>query len=264
MNEWLLGRVRLRDRAGARPGSGRADADHRHVASADPEKHVDSGGERRWEVTSASGQHLRFSAERRPPRGRAFSALGRTSTRTSSGTSRTTRASGRPAGAPQACLPLLFEAAKGADPARPCFSAVRSAGLLLPCVQPLGGGDFDAVAVQPYTYGAPNNRLEQHVHAYGPHLRQRVPGDPGGIRATMVAFGDADKDVWLTEFGYSTTSQDGSISQRPGHVPARPTATSRRFPVGEDALLVRGPRRPLTRTRTLRAGSAPPRTGLGG
>ena len=28
----------------------------------------------------------------------------------------------------------------------------------------------------------------------------------------MVAFGDADKDVWLTEFGYSTTSQDGGVS----------------------------------------------------
>ena len=28
----------------------------------------------------------------------------------------------------------------------------------------------------------------------------------------MVAFGDADKDVWLTEFGYSTTTQDGGVS----------------------------------------------------
>jgi hypothetical protein len=28
----------------------------------------------------------------------------------------------------------------------------------------------------------------------------------------MVAFGDEEKDVWLTEFGYSTTTQDGGVS----------------------------------------------------
>jgi Glycosyl hydrolase catalytic core len=28
----------------------------------------------------------------------------------------------------------------------------------------------------------------------------------------MVAFGDEEKDVWLTEFGFSTTTQDGGVS----------------------------------------------------
>jgi hypothetical protein len=32
------------------------------------------------------------------------------------------------------------------------------------------------------------------------------------IRRSMVAFGDAGKQVWLTEFGYSSTTQDGGVS----------------------------------------------------
>ena len=79
-----------------------------------------------------------------------------------------------------------------------------------------GGKDlFDAVGVHPYTYGVDpevswmgtNSGEDPHRLSYNsfPALKE--------VRATMEAHGDAHKKVWITEFGYSTTSADGGVSE---------------------------------------------------
>jgi hypothetical protein len=77
-----------------------------------------------------------------------------------------------------------------------------------------GGPYFDAVAVHPYTFGAnPDESREGSGPGQDPN---RISPDvfPAikEIRATMDRFGDSAKQVWITEFGYSTTSQDGGTT----------------------------------------------------
>jgi hypothetical protein len=85
----------------------------------------------------------------------------------------------------------------------------------LEAVYRAGGGDyFDAVAVQPYTYGVGPTDLWRGVHDWEDPDRISINAFPAiqEVRRSMVAFGDEEKDVWLTEFGYSTTRQDGGVS----------------------------------------------------
>jgi polysaccharide biosynthesis protein PslG len=185
-------------------------------ASADPAKHAD-GGERTWELTyrptraSDYGDVVGFVVEHFSARGvHAFQLWNEPN-----------HPRFWPSG-PSASeyLPLLregYRAAKQADPA----STVLLGGLsksdfyYLEDLYRLGGGDyFDAVAVQPYTYGVDPAAAWNGVHDWEDHDRISVNAFPAikEVRASMVAFGDADKDVWLTEFGYSTTSGDGGVS----------------------------------------------------
>jgi hypothetical protein len=78
-----------------------------------------------------------------------------------------------------------------------------------------GGGYFDAVAVHPYTYGVDPAVAWKGVNAGEDRNRISWNAFPAikEVKATMSAFGDAGKQVWITEFGYSTTSGDGGVSQ---------------------------------------------------
>jgi hypothetical protein len=117
-------------------------------------------------------------------------------------------------------LPLLragYQAAKRADPGATVLlgGLSKSDFYYLEDLYRLGGGAyFDAVAVQPYTFGVDPTAAWYGVHAWEDPRRVSINAFPAirEIRSSMVAFGDADKDVWLTEFGYSTTRQDGGVS----------------------------------------------------
>lgn len=64
----------------------------------------------------------------------------------------------------------------------------------------LGAGKaFDGVAYHPYARGSPV--------APGAALVRQVPL----LRAVMVHAGDADKDIWVTEFGYPITAARGAV-----------------------------------------------------
>ena len=186
-------------------------------ASADPDKHVDSGGERRWEVTyrptraSDYGDAVRFVVEHFAARGVHTFQLWNEPNHPRFWPSGPSAAS---------YLPLLragYEAAKEVDPAATVLlgGLSKSDFYYLEDLYRLGGGDyFDAVAVQPYTYGVDPTTAWNGVHEWEDPDRISINAFPAirEIRASMVAFGDADKDVWLTEFGYSTTTQDGGVS----------------------------------------------------
>jgi hypothetical protein len=78
-----------------------------------------------------------------------------------------------------------------------------------------GGRDyFDAVAVHPYTYGVDPTVSWNGVNAGEDPARLSKNAFPAikEIRRSMEAFGDAAKKVWITEFGYSTTTGDGGVS----------------------------------------------------
>jgi hypothetical protein len=186
-------------------------------ASADPEKHVDSGGERRWEVTyrptraTDYGDAVRIVVEH-------FAALG---VHTFQLWNEPNHPRFWPSGPSAASyLPLLragYEAAKEADPGATVLlgGLSKSDFYYLEDLYRLGGGNyFDAVAVQPYTYGVDPTVAWNGVHSWEDPDRISINAFPAirEIRASMVAFGDAEKDVWLTEFGYSTTTQDGGVS----------------------------------------------------
>ncbi len=186
-------------------------------ASADPAKHVDDQGERRWETTyrptrsSDYGDIVRFVVAH-------FSAKG---VHTYQVWNEPNHPRFWPSG-PDAAeyIPMLragYEAAKGAD----AGSTVLLGGLsksdfyYLEDVYRLGGGAyFDAVAVQPYTYGVRPTAAWNGVHAWEDPDRISINAFPAiqEVRNSMVAFGDEEKDVWLTEFGYSTTTRDGGVS----------------------------------------------------
>jgi hypothetical protein len=188
-------------------------------ASADPAKEVMPSGERRWEVTyrptraSDYGDIVRFVVEH-------FSELGVHAYQLWNEPNHLRFWPSGPSAA--AYLPLLregYEAAKAADPG----STVLLGGLsksdfyYLEDLYRLGGGDyFDAVAVQPYTYGVDPTASWRGVHAWEDPDRISINAFPAikEVRASMVAFGDAEKDVWLTEFGYSTTTREGGVSAR--------------------------------------------------
>ena len=77
-----------------------------------------------------------------------------------------------------------------------------------------GGPYFDAVGVHPYTFGEDPGLTSNGAGAGQDRGRLSVDVFPAieEIKATMDAFGDSDKQVWITEFGYSTTSQDGGVT----------------------------------------------------
>jgi polysaccharide biosynthesis protein PslG len=186
-------------------------------ASADPAKHVDGDGERRWNVT--------YSPTRPADYGDAvrlvvahFSALG---VHTYQIWNEPNHPRFWPSG-PSAAeyLPLLregYRAAKEADPTATVLlgGLSKSDFYYLEDLYRRGGGAyFDAVAVQPYTFGVDPTASWDGVHEWEDPDRISINAFPAikEVRASMVAFGDAGKDVWLTEFGYSTTTQDGGVS----------------------------------------------------
>ncbi len=186
-------------------------------ASGDPGKRVDGDGERRWEVTwrptraADYGDIVGAVVER-------FSALG---VHTYQLWNEPNHPRFWPSG-PSAAeyLPLLregYRAAKEADPSATVLlgGLSKSDFSYLEDLYRLGAGAyFDAVAVQPYTFGVDPTASWKGVHEWEDPDRISVNAFPAikEVRASMAAFGDAEKDVWLTEFGYSTTTQDGGVT----------------------------------------------------
>jgi polysaccharide biosynthesis protein PslG len=186
-------------------------------ASADPAKHVDGQGNRRWEATyrpadpSDYGDLVRFAVEHFSARGvHAYQIWNEPN-----------HPRFWPSG-PDAreYVPLLragYEAAKAADPGATVLlgGLSKSDFYYLEDVYRAGGGPyFDAVAVHPYTHGVDPTAAWNGVHAWEDPDRISINAFPAvqEIRRSMVAFGDAGKQVWLTEFGYSTTTNDGGVS----------------------------------------------------
>jgi hypothetical protein len=188
-------------------------------ASADPARYVDGGGTPRWEVTyrpqrmSDYGDFVRFVVGHFAPKGVHTYMIWNEPNHPRFWPS------GPDANAYVPMLRAGHDAVKAASPE----STVLLGGLsksdfsYLEDLYRLGGGRyFDAVAVQPYTYGVDPTVSWKGVHAWEDPDRISVNAFPAikEVRASMVAFGDADKDVWLTEFGYSTTTGDGGVSPR--------------------------------------------------
>lgn len=186
-------------------------------ASADPAKHVDGQGNRQWEVTyrptrsSDYGDAVRLVVEH-------FSARG---VHTYQIWNEPNHPRFWPSG-PDATeyVPMLragYEAVKAADPGATVLlgGLSKSDFYYLEDVYRAGGGAyFDAVAVHPYTYGVDPTAAWNGVHEWEDPSRISINAFPAiqEIRRSMEAFGDAGKQVWLTEFGYSTTTQDGGVS----------------------------------------------------
>lgn len=187
-------------------------------ASSDPEKHVDAEGERRWNRfyqpanPADYGDIVRFVVDHFRAKGvHAYEIWNEPNHEWfwPSGPS------------PAAYVPLLkagYVAAKAADSG----STVLLGGLAksdfeyLEGVYRAGGGRyFDAVAVHPYTYGVdpavswngvnPGEDLDRISKNAFPAIRE--------IKKTMDAHGDGDKQVWITEFGFSTTTGTGGVSE---------------------------------------------------
>jgi hypothetical protein len=111
-----------------------------------------------------------------------------------------------------ALLKTTYPAIKKADPA----SFVITGGLaqvpqtdvdtaplnFLQCIYTQGGkGYFDAVADHPYTF--PANPGDNTVNAWA-QMSETTPS----VRSIMIANGDANKKVWITEFGAPTNGPD--------------------------------------------------------
>lgn len=186
-------------------------------ASADPAKYVDGSGKRRYQVTyrpanaSDYGDIVRFVVERYSARGvHAYQIWNEPN-------------HGRfwPSG-PKASeyVPMLragYEAVKAVDPGATVVlgGLSKSDFYYLEDVYRAGGGPyFDAVAVHPYTYGVDPTVAWNGVHSWEDKKRISINAFPAiqEIKRSMDAFGDAHKKVWLTEFGYSTTTGDGGVS----------------------------------------------------
>ena len=186
-------------------------------ASADPAKHVDGQGNRQWEVTyrparaSDYGDVVRFVVEH-------FSARG---VHTYQIWNEPNHPRFWPSG-PDAreYVPLLragYQAVKAADPGAIVLlgGLAKSDFYYLEDVYREGGGPyFDAVAVHPYTYGVDPTATWNGVHDWEDPDRISINAFPAiqEVRRSMEAFGDGEKQVWLTEFGFSTTTQDGGVS----------------------------------------------------
>jgi arabinogalactan endo-1,4-beta-galactosidase len=187
-------------------------------ASGDPNKYVDASGVRHWNRFYAPrdpadyGDIVRFVVDRYKTSGvHTFEIWNEPN-----------HAWFWPSGPdPAAYLPLLragYTAAKSADPESTVLLgglAKSDFGFLEGLYRIGGGANFDAVAVHPYTYGVDPTTSWNGVN----------PGeDPSRIsknsfaaiqeiRRTMERHGDGRKLVWITEFGYSTTSGDGGVSE---------------------------------------------------
>jgi polysaccharide biosynthesis protein PslG len=219
VNEWLLAEydyaVDRAHAAGIRVLMPIADGVP-YWASADPAKHVNGEG-RQWEVmyrparVSDYGDIVRFVVEH-------FSARGvHTYQIWNEPNHPRFWPSGPDAGEYVPLLRAGYEAAKAADPGATVLlgGLSKSDFYYLEDVYREGGGAyFDAVAVHPYTYGVEPSAAWNGVHDWEDPARISINAFPAvkEIRRSMVAFGDAGKLVWLTEFGYSTTTQDGGVS----------------------------------------------------
>jgi hypothetical protein len=186
-------------------------------ASGDPRKYVDASGARRWDrfhppaSFADYGDVVRKVADHYAPRGVHIYEIWNEPNLHyfwSSGPDPAQYAQMLRAG---------YTAVKAADPA----STVLFGGLskndfeFLEGVYRAGGkGYFDAVAVHPYTYGVDPTVSWNGVNAGENPARLSKNSFPAikEIRRSMEAYGDAAKGVWITEFGYSTTSGDGGVS----------------------------------------------------
>jgi hypothetical protein len=186
-------------------------------ASADPAKYVDSNGERHWNKKwkpanmADYGGIVRYVVQHFRDRGVETYEIW----------NEPNHKSFWPSGPdPADYVPMLregYQAVKGVDP----NATVLLGGLskndfaYLEGVYRAGGGEyFDAVAVHPYTHGvAPTSRWNG-VNADEDPNRLSKNSFPAieEIKRSMDAFGDAGKQIWITEFGYSTTSQSGGVS----------------------------------------------------
>jgi hypothetical protein len=220
LNEWLVAEydyaVRQARAAGLQVLMPIADGVP-YWASADPGKHLDGNGEPRWKVTyrptraADYGDIVRFVVEH-------FGALGVHAYQIWNEPNHPRFWPSGPRAAEY--LPLLregYRAAKEADPGATVLlgGLSKSDFYYLEDLYRLGGAAyFDAVAVQPYTFGVDPTASWDGVHEWEDPERISINAFPAikEVRASMVAFGDAGKDVWLTEFGYSTTTRDGGVS----------------------------------------------------
>jgi polysaccharide biosynthesis protein PslG len=186
-------------------------------ASADPARHVDGGGTPRWEVTyrpqrmSDYGDFVRFVVGHFAPKGVHTYMIWNEPNHPRFWPS------GPDADAYVPMLQAGYTAAKSASPDATVLlgGLSKSDFAYLEDVYRAGGGNyFDAVAVQPYTYGVDPTDSWNGVHDWEDPDRISSNAFPAiqEVRRSMVAFGDEAKDVWLTEFGYSTTTQDGGVS----------------------------------------------------
>lgn len=220
LNEWLLGEydyaIDRAHAAGIQVLMPIADGVP-YWASADPTKRVDGEGNRQWEVTyrptraSDYGDVVRVVVEH-------FSARG---VHTYQIWNEPNHPRFWPSG-PDAreYVPMLragYEAVKAADPGATVLlgGLSKSDFYYLEDVYREGGGPyFDAVAVHPYTYGVDPTAAWNGVHDWEDPDRISINAFPAiqEVRRSMEAFGDSGKQVWLTEFGYSTTTQDGGVS----------------------------------------------------
>ena len=183
-------------------------------ASSDPNKYVDLAGERHWDAGYPPSDNSEFTRIMHFVAGH-FSARGVNvfEIRNEPNTARFWQ----PAPDPVAYTALLRAGYDGVKAAAP-GATVLLGGLwtndfaFLSQVYRAGGGAyFDAVAVHPYTSGSPTaesrtkrkrlRRLSQH--SFSALWR---------IRTTMRRYGDRSQ-VWLTEFGYTTTADPGGVSE---------------------------------------------------
>jgi hypothetical protein len=67
---------------------------------------------------------------------------------------------------------------------------------------------FDAVGDHPYTFPALPNAVDGSAYWWS----EMFTG-PKNLRSTMIANGDAQKRIWLTEFGAPTNGAHGSVSE---------------------------------------------------
>ncbi len=187
-------------------------------ASADPRKSVDGAGKRSWNVTyrpaqmSDYGDVVRFVVEHFSAKGvHAFQIWNEPNLARF-------WPSGPNAAEYTEMLRAGYEAAKAVDPSATVLlgGLSKSDFYFLEDVYRAGGGAyFDAAAVHPYTYGVDPTVGWNGVHSWEDPDRISINAFPAiqEIRRSMEAFGDGGKSVWLTEFGYSTTTHDGGVSE---------------------------------------------------
>jgi polysaccharide biosynthesis protein PslG len=187
-------------------------------ASADPHKYLDPGGGRHWDGSyrprsmADYGDIARFVAEHFSKRGVHAYEIWNEPNLTwfwPSGPN------------PSEYVEMLragSQAVRAADPA----ATVVMGGLsksdfsYLEGVYRAGGGPyFDAVAVHPYTYGMDPTVAWKGTNPGEDPNRISLNAFPAikEVHRTMEQFGDASKQLWLTEFGYSTTTQRGGVSE---------------------------------------------------
>ena len=222
-------------------------------ASADPAKYVDGGGTPRWEVTyrpqrmSDYGDFVRFVVGHFAPKGVHTYMIW----------NEPNHPRFWPSGPDaDAYVPMLragYTAAKSASPEATILlgGLSKSDFAYLEDVYRAGGGDyFDAVAVQPYTYGVDPTDSWNGVHDWEDPNRISSNAFPAiqEVRASMVAFGDADKDVWLDRVRLlDDNAGRRRLGRHAGRLPRQVLSLHRALPLGQDPVLVRGPQQPVLR-----------------